>query len=110
MTGETGTGITLTPLTTAMDGNQYRVVMTCTANTCDVFSEPATLAVTTDASYAVQHYREQIDGTHTLIETDNLTGTIAATVTGSYNDYSGSGYVEESTYVDTLLTGTVMSG
>ena len=43
----------------------------------------------TDTKYTVYHKQENLDGTYTLIDTDNLTGTTATSVTPATKTYTG---------------------
>jgi len=55
-------------------------------------------------SYKVEYYRENLDGTYSLYETDtSLTGNIDSSVSGSEKTYEGFTY-------DSSVTGTVASG
>ena len=43
----------------------------------------------TDTAYKVEHYKEELDGSYTLAETENLTGTTGATVIATAKEYIG---------------------
>ncbi|MFV0395069.1 MAG: hypothetical protein ACK5LC_11855 [Coprobacillaceae bacterium] len=58
----------------------------------------------TNTKYKVEHYLQQADGSYSLTDTDILTGSTGATVTGmSKTSYDGY-------YFDTSIVGTVQSG
>lgn len=52
-------------------------------------SETATLEIPQIASYKVLHQQEQLDGTYTTVETENLSGTIGSSVTPAVKSYTG---------------------
>ena len=52
-------------------------------------SETATLEIPKIASYKVIHQQEQLDGTYTTVETENLSGTIGGSVTPAVKSYTG---------------------
>ena len=43
----------------------------------------------TDTAYKVEHYKEQLDGSYVLADTDHLTGTTASDVTPATKSYTG---------------------
>lgn len=59
----------------------------------------------TTASYKVEHYLQQTDGTYIVKEVENKTGTIGSSVSASYKTYTG--YVSNTFHINTKLTGTV---
>lgn len=52
-------------------------------------SETATLKIPQIASYKVLHQQEQLDGTYTTVENENLSGTIGSSVTPAVKSYTG---------------------
>lgn len=52
-------------------------------------SKTATLEIPQIASYKVLHQQEQLDGTYTTVETENLSGTIGSSVTPAVKSYTG---------------------
>jgi uncharacterized repeat protein (TIGR02543 family) len=59
----------------------------------------------TDTPYKVKRYKEELDGTYTLAETDNLTGTTNTTATATPKTYPG--FSENTTHLDRAESGTI---
>jgi len=59
----------------------------------------------TDTPYKVKRYKEELDGTYTLAETDNLTGTTNTTATATPKTYTG--FSENTTHLDRVESGTI---
>ena len=57
----------------------------------------------TNTAYTVEHYQENLDGTYTIADTDNLTGTTGEAVNAQPKTYTGFTY-------DPKVEGTVASG
>ncbi|HNQ21336.1 MAG TPA: InlB B-repeat-containing protein, partial [Bacteroidales bacterium] len=61
----------------------------------------------TDTTYTVEHYQENIDGTYTVFETENLVGETDTIVTATVKTYEG--YTENTTHTDRVISGTITS-
>ena len=61
----------------------------------------------TDTAYKVEHYQENIDGSYTLFETENLVGETNTTATATPKSYDG--YTENTTHAQRVAIGTITS-
>ncbi|MDQ0361694.1 hypothetical protein [Breznakia pachnodae] len=59
----------------------------------------------TDTTYKVEHYQQQQNGTYTLKDTDNLSGTTGASVSATAKSYAG--YTINLFHADTLFSGNI---
>ena len=67
----------------------YKYLHVCAIDGAGNISETATLEIPKIASYKVLHQQEQLDGTYTAVETENLSGTIGSSVTPAVKSYTG---------------------
>ena len=57
------------------------------------------------AAYKVEHYQENLDGTYTVKDTEDLRGTTGATATATAKTYEG--FTENTTHADRVPSGTI---
>lgn len=67
----------------------YKYLHVCAIDGAGNISETATLEIPQIASYKVIHQQEQLNGTYTTVETENLSGTIGSSVTPAVKSYTG---------------------
>lgn len=84
-----------------------RPVLAIDSNSLSVETdENGVLSVSTNAQYSVEHYVKDIDAsTYTIKETENLTGTIATTVTATAKTYEGFTFDENNS--QNVLSGNI---
>ena len=92
--GWTGTGLTgaTSPVTIAKGSTGNR-------------SYTATWNANGDTAYTVEHYQQNLDGTYSLVETENLTGATDSMVTATVKAYEG--FTHNPAVEGTLLSATV---
>ena len=92
--GWTGTGLTgaTNPVTIAKGSTGNR-------------SYTATWNANGDTAYTVEHYQQNLDGTYSLVETENLTGATDSMVTATVKAYEG--FTHNPAVEGTLLSATV---
>ena len=68
------------------DGDKVEQIIRGSNGTINLYAK---WIANTDTTYKVEHYLEQLDGTYSLVDTDNLTGTTDDMVAPSLNEYTG---------------------
>ena len=93
--------------------------VTATANTGYTFSSwtnatgsitanrtvTANFTANTNTAYKVEHYQQQLDGSYTKFETENLTGTTDTTATAVAKSYTG--FTENTTHASRVASGNI---
>ena len=87
----TRTGYTFAGWATAADGEKVYADKATISNITSDINLYAKWTPNANTAYTVKHYKQQLDGTYSATpdETDNLTGTTAASVTPSVKSYTG---------------------
>jgi uncharacterized repeat protein (TIGR02543 family) len=106
-TGSLGkTGYTYDGWNTASNGSgtKYSGSNTFAMGTSDI-TLYAMWNANTDTPYKVKHYKEELDGTYTLADTDNLTGTTNTTATATAKIYTG--FSENTSHTNRVESGII---
>lgn len=72
-----------------IDRNSGKYLHIATVDYAGNVSDTVTFEIPQIASYKVLHQQEQLDGTYTTVETENLSGTIGSSVTPAVKSYTG---------------------